>query len=140
MLETAEVRLSQFDNVEIRQGELEDLPIDDNQLDVAILFLVLHHIIEPDRVIAQARRALRQYRKDMGHAWQGFSEQDLSAWLTEEGFEPRSYRALPAEPSATGPVLFAATAVCPSSTSDPGAESGAHAFAADSPPVGQTSS
>ena len=156
MLETAEVRLSQFDNVEIRQGELEDLPIDDDQLDVAILFLVLHHIIEPVRAIAQARRALRpggrllvvdmmphdreQYRKDMGHAWQGFSNEVLSAWLTEAGFEPRSYQALPAEPSATGPVLFAATAVCLSSTTDPGAQSGAQAFAADPPPVGQTSS
>ena len=66
---------------------------------MAILFLVLHHIIEPVRVIAQARRALRpggrllvvdmmphdreEYRKDMGHAWQGFSNQTLSAWLTE---------------------------------------------------------
>ena len=156
MLKAAEVRLSHFDNVEIRQGELEDPPIDDDQLDVAILFLVLHHIIEPVRVIAQARRALRpggrllvvdmmphdreQYRKDMGHAWQGFSNQILSAWLTEAGFEPRSYQPLPAEPSASGPVLFAATAVSPSSTTNMGAESGALAFAADPPPVGQTSS
>ncbi len=156
MLKAAEVRLSDFDNVEIRQGELEDLPVDDDRLDVAILFLVLHHIIEPERVIAQAHRALRpggrllvvdmmphdreEYRKDMGHAWQGFSDDVLSAWMTDAGFEPRSYHPLPAEPSATGPVLFAATAVRPSSTIDLGAESGAHAFATDPPPVGQTSS
>ena len=156
MLEAAEARLSPFANVEIRQGELEALPIPDDELDVAILFLVLHHIIDPVRVIAQARRALRpggrllvvdmmphdreQYRKDMGHAWQGFSDQVLSAWLTEAGFEPRGYQPLPAEPSATGPVLFAATAVCPSGVTNSGAVSGSHAFTTDPPPVGHTSS
>jgi SAM-dependent methyltransferase len=156
MLEAAEGRLTNFANVEIRHGELEAPPLEDDELDVAILFLVLHHIIEPVRVIAQARRALRpggrllivdmmphdreQYRKDMGHAWQGFSQEVLSAWLTEAGFEPRTYQPLPAEPSASGPVLFAATAVCHSTVSDSGAQSGAHTFTADPPTVGHTSS
>ena len=156
MLEAAETRLSPFANVEVRHGELEALPIADDELDVAILFLVLHHIIEPVRVIAQARRALRpggrllvvdmmphdreEYRKDMGHAWQGFSNKTLSAWLTEAGFEPRRYQPLPAAPSATGPVLFAATAVCPSGATNSEAVYGSHAFATDPSPVGHTSS
>lgn len=156
MLEAAEGRLSRFANVEIRHGELEAPPVEDDELDVAILFLVLHHIIEPVRVIAQAHRALRpggrllvvdmmphdrdEYRRDMGHAWQGFSEEALAAWFTEAGLEPRTYEPLPAEPSATGPVLFAATAVRQAAITNSGARSGSHALTADPPTVGQTSS
>ena len=35
------------DNVDLRRGELEALPIDDARLDVATLMLVLHHVPEP---------------------------------------------------------------------------------------------
>ncbi len=38
-----------FDNVELRRGELEALPIDDARLDAATLMLVLHHVPEPAR-------------------------------------------------------------------------------------------
>ncbi len=45
-------------NVDVRRGALEALPIDDAQLDVAVLALVLHHVPDPARAIAEAARVL----------------------------------------------------------------------------------
>jgi ubiquinone/menaquinone biosynthesis C-methylase UbiE/DNA-binding transcriptional ArsR family regulator len=59
MLQAAKKRLQQFDNVDLRRGELESLPIDDGRLDAATLMLVLHHVPEPDRALAEALRVLR---------------------------------------------------------------------------------
>src|SRR5437899_4505113 len=44
MLEAAKKRLEQFDNVDVRRGELEALPIDEGRLDAASLMLVLHYV------------------------------------------------------------------------------------------------
>ena len=57
MLQAAKKRLQAFDNVELRRGELEALPIDDGRLDAATLALVLHHLPEPERALARSRRA-----------------------------------------------------------------------------------
>ena len=59
MLEGARRRLAAFDHVEVRQGDLEDLPIEDASCDLTTLFLVLHHVAQPSRVLAEARRVLR---------------------------------------------------------------------------------
>ena len=63
MLQAARRRLAGFDNVELRRGELEALPIDDDRLDVGAMMLVLHHVPEPPesrprcRTHAEAGRA-----------------------------------------------------------------------------------
>ena len=49
MLQAAKKRLHGFDNVDLRRGELEALPIDDARLDAATLMLVLHHVPEPEK-------------------------------------------------------------------------------------------
>ena len=49
MLQAARKRLQAFDNIDLRRGELEALPIDDERLDAATLMLVLHHVPEPAR-------------------------------------------------------------------------------------------
>ena len=46
---------SGVDNVDLRRGELEALPIDDARLDAATLMLVLHHVPEPERALARSR-------------------------------------------------------------------------------------
>ena len=63
MLQAAQASgCSGFDNVDLRRGELEALPIDDARLDAATLMLVLHHVPEPatragrSRARAQAGR------------------------------------------------------------------------------------
>ena len=126
MLAAARKRLERLPNVELRQGELEALPIDDGELDAAMLFLVLHYTVDPARVLAEARRALApngrllvvdmiphdrdEYRQQMGHLWQGFDAAQLKAWLETAGFSAVRYTALPPDPAAKGPSLFVASA------------------------------
>ena len=57
MLQAARKRLHGFDNVELRRGDLEALPIDDARLDAATLMLVLHYVPEPARALAEVSRA-----------------------------------------------------------------------------------
>lgn len=126
MLAAARRRVADADNVELRHGDLETLPIADGELDVAILSLVLHHVAEPERALVEVRRVLgpegrllvvdmmphdrEEYRERMGHVWQGFGAEQLDEWLDAAGFSRCRYRPLPADPEAKGPVLFAATA------------------------------
>ena len=127
MLGAARKRLAARDNIDLRSGSLEDLPIDDASLDAGVLSLVLHFIVDPPRVLAEAARVLRpgarllivdmmphereEYRASMGHLWLGFTEQQLSGWLIDAGFELPRMVALPPDPLAKGPGLFAARAI-----------------------------
>jgi SAM-dependent methyltransferase len=129
MLQAARARLAAFDNVEVRRGALEALPIDDGQLDVAVLALVLHHLPDPARALAEAARVLApggrvlivdmlphertDYQSQMGHVWLGFGESQIQRWLEAAGFTDLRLTVLPAEPSAKGPALFRASALKP---------------------------
>mgnify|MGYP001826467724 FL=1 len=127
MLEAAQARLEGFDNVELRKGDLESLPLGDGELDLAVLSLVLHYVLEPVEVLREAARVLRPggrllvvdmrahgrgpaYAREMGHVWPGFSPDQMSEWLQEAGFEGALVRPLPADPEAEGPLLFLASA------------------------------
>jgi ArsR family transcriptional regulator len=126
MLQSAKKRLSAFDNVELRRGELEALPIDDARLDAATLMLVLHHLPEPERAIGEMARVLKpggralivdmqphdreSYRQQMGHVWLGFSDEHARRMLTANGFEQVRSVALAPDAKAKGPALFVATA------------------------------
>jgi ArsR family transcriptional regulator len=126
MLAAARRRVAGLANVELRQGELEALPADDGELDAAVLFLVLHYAVDPERALAEVRRALApggrllvvdmvphardEYRQQMGHLWQGFAPEQLTGWLEGAGFSAVRYTALSPDPAAKGPALFAATA------------------------------
>jgi len=132
MLEAAGERLADLDNVDLRSGDLEHLPIEDGSLDAATLILVLHHLPDPARVLAEVARTLRpggrllvvdmlshdrqEYRSQMGHVWMGFAEGQLRRMLDAAGLTPTSFRPLPENPAARGPGLFAAAA---RSTVDP---------------------
>src|SRR5687767_10070889 len=59
MLSAARQRTLGIENLELRAGRLEDLPIADGELDVALLMLVLHYLEDPAVAVAEARRALR---------------------------------------------------------------------------------
>ena len=61
MLEAAHQRLAPFEGegrVELRRGSLEELPVEDGELDAALLLLVLHHLSDPAAVLAEASRVL----------------------------------------------------------------------------------
>jgi ArsR family transcriptional regulator len=126
MLKIAGHRLQRFDNVELRHGALETLPLDDKSVDVVTLMLVLHHLQRPLNAISEAARCLRpggrilivdmlphdrtQYRQEMGHVWLGFSEEKINGLLEEAGFGSTRFQALPPAPEAKGPALFAVSA------------------------------
>jgi len=126
MLKAARERLSGARHIELRQGPLEKLPIENGELDVALLMLVLHHLPEPKQALAESARALRpggrllildmmphereDYRQTMGHVWMGISEKQMNQWLQEAGFKAPRWRTLPPESKAKGPSLFVATA------------------------------
>jgi len=127
MLGAARKRLDEYDNIELRSGRLEDLPIDDASLDAAVLSLVLHFVVDPARVIAEAARVLKpggrllivdmlphereEYRSTLGHLWLGFGDQQLTGWLEDAGFDHARIVPLSPDPQAKGPSLFAARAV-----------------------------
>ena len=129
MLAAARRRVGDAPNLELRQGDLESLPIDDATLDAAVLFLVLHYQDEPVRVLAEARRALkpggrllvvdmmpheqRDLAERMGHVWQGIGDEMLGGWMEDAGLGPVRYRAMPVDTSAKGPALFTAVAMAP---------------------------
>ncbi len=125
MLSAAKKRLHGVKNVDIRNGRLEALPLADGEVDVALLFLVLHYVADPARVISEAARVVKpggrllaldmmphdrqDLRQTMGHVWQGFDRSTLGAWMEAAGLENFRYTALPPDPDAKGPVLFAAS-------------------------------
>ena len=125
MLQAAKRRLQGFDNVDLRRGELEALPIDDARLDAATLMLVLHLVPEPERALAEVARVLTprgravvvdmlphdrdSYRQQMGHVWLGFSDEHVRRLFQDAGFEEIRIVALPPDARSKGPGLFVAT-------------------------------
>ena len=125
MLAAAQARLKAHENVELRTGTIESLPIEDATLDAAVLFLVAHFITDPAKVMREIRRVLKpggrllivdlmshdriEYVVQLGHVWQGFDGDQVKEWLTDAGFTSCRYRALPDDPDAKGPTLFVAS-------------------------------
>lgn len=126
MLTSARKRLSAFANVDVRSGSVEALPLEDGELDVALLFMVTHLVLEPRTVLAETHRVLKpggrllildltshereEYSHDMGHVWQGFSEERIRSWVQDAGMTVARYRVLAPDPKAKGPALFSLVA------------------------------
>lgn len=126
MLAEARRRLAGCDNVQVLHGDMEALPMEDATLDAAVVALVLHHLPDPGRALAEMARVMRpggrilvidmlpHHREDlagrMGHVWLGFAEETIGSYLDEAGFENPRIVPLPADSRAQGPALFAAAA------------------------------
>ena len=125
MLAAARARIAGLENVELRRGSLESLPLDSGALDAATMMLVLHHLPSPAAAIAEAARVLKpggrllvvdmtphdreEYRQQMGHVWLGFSADQMQRWLQQAGFTAVTLSALPPATEAKGPALFMAS-------------------------------
>jgi ubiquinone/menaquinone biosynthesis C-methylase UbiE/DNA-binding HxlR family transcriptional regulator len=89
--------------LEYRFGDLEQVPIEDQSVDLAFFSQSLHHALHPERAIAEAWRILKpggriavldlvkhrfeEARELYADLWLGFSEVELEALLHNAGFE-----------------------------------------------------
>jgi ubiquinone/menaquinone biosynthesis C-methylase UbiE len=126
MLLAARARLRAMRNVIVKQGHLEQLPVRDGELDIAMVSLVLHHVPDPGRALSEVGRAVKpggrvlvvdmlphdraEYRQGMGHVWLGFSTRHVTKLMAAAGFGDVRVGPLPVDRSAKGPALFVAAA------------------------------
>ena len=122
MLGVARRRLRDEPSAEVVQGDLAALPVDSGALDLAVLSLVLHYVVDLEAVFAEVHRVLGPggrvlivemrehgrigFTEKMGHLWPGFRPEALEELLGGIGFRPRGIRHLTPRPDADGPGLF----------------------------------
>ena len=127
MLQTARRRLRDVPSVDVRRGEIQALPIEDGELDAAVMILVMHHVPDPSAAVREAARVLKrggrlvvcdmlpheheEYKHQMGHVWLGFSDDHVTRLFGSAGFQDTRVIPLPADAATKGPALFVASAV-----------------------------
>ncbi len=104
-------------------GELEELPLDANSVDVCLLSQILHHAAEPERALIEAARVVRPtgkllvtelaphqeewVRERLGDQWLGFSRPQLAALLGTAGWCDVHLDHAPKQPGERFEVLIA---------------------------------
>lgn len=89
-------------SVETRLGALEHLPLADGSVDIALAYMVLHHLSDPKEALRDTYRVLRPggklvivdltkhhdegMRERFADLWLGFEPKDFKEWLTGLGF------------------------------------------------------
>jgi ArsR family transcriptional regulator len=124
MLKAARKRTSELSNVEVRKGELQQLPIEDGSVDAALLLLVLTYVMDVQAPVREAARILKpggrvvvvdllphdrdDFRRQLGQLHAGFAPSAIQSALLTNGFTTAVVRPLAPEPEAKGPALFLA--------------------------------
>ena len=127
MLNAARKRLKDNDNVDLRRGELTDLPIDNRTLSVAIMVLVMPYLADPQKVFEEVYRTTKprgrliildmlphdreEYREELGHSWMGFSKEQMEQWLHAAGWTLDRWTMIPPDTDAKGTQTFVASAL-----------------------------
>jgi len=99
----AKAKKNGLKNLEFRQGDLQNPPIEDGTVDLVILSQALHHAEDPALALRGAHKILKpggqilildllqhafEKARDLyGDRWLGFAESDLHRWLEEAGFK-----------------------------------------------------
>ena len=126
MLAGAKKRLGKTDNVDLRRGDLADIPIEPATCDAALLILASTYVADPAGVLAEMSRILKprgravivdllphdreDFRRQLGQTRLGFEPRELEKLLKDAGFAGVEIRPLPPEPNAKGPAMFLAVA------------------------------
>ena len=103
MLDLARSRLAGKKNTELRLGAVEHLPMKNQEIDTAVMSMVLHHISQPGPALVEVFRVIKpggrfilsdfekhdnpEIRELMGGPWMGFEKQAVKDWLTQAGFQ-----------------------------------------------------
>ena len=117
MLEQARSRLSGTHHAALRLGELEHLPMKNREINTAIMNMVLRHVSQPERSIAEVYRVLKpgglfilsDFEKHdqeniqalMGGSWLGFEKTKIYGWLEDAGFHLTATEAYPVKHGLT---------------------------------------
>ncbi|UCH94917.1 MAG: ArsR family transcriptional regulator [Candidatus Aminicenantes bacterium] len=103
MLHEAKRRFAEDgEDVDLRIGEVEHLPLREGEADLAVINMVLHHAVHPLKAFSEANRVLKKgdafiivdllrhhlerMRERYGDRWLGFSITDIKKWLKSNGF------------------------------------------------------
>ena len=89
-------------NIDFRQGDMEEVPIGADEVDLVFFSQSLHHALHPERALAEAARILapggrivildlakhrfEEARELYADEWLGFSEAELESMLERAGF------------------------------------------------------
>lgn len=128
MLDTARRRVAgcSLKNVELRAGDLSQLPMNDGDVDLAVAVLVLHHTPSPAQAVGELARIVRhggrvliveqlehrseEFRKRMHDRRTGFNASEAAAMLKGAGFDKvRTNQLQTVERADDAPALFVAT-------------------------------
>lgn len=59
LLDTARKNIGEFENVEYKQIDIQDIPFEDNSFDIVIANMMLYHVPDIDKAISEVRRVLK---------------------------------------------------------------------------------
>jgi ArsR family transcriptional regulator len=99
----AKAKKNGLKNLEFRQGDLQNPPIETDSVDLVILSQALHHAEDPAAALASAAKLLKPHGQILildllkhdfekahelyGDRWLGFAESNLHRWLEASGFK-----------------------------------------------------
>jgi ArsR family transcriptional regulator len=124
MLKAAKKRTAEFANVDLRKGDLSEVPIESSSCHAALVVLALTYVPEPAKVIAELSRILRpggrgvivdllphdreEFRRQTGQMSRGLEPKAVERMMIDAGMEQVITRQLPPEQNVKGPALFSA--------------------------------
>lgn len=104
----AKARSLGIEQVEFIQGDLAELPLEDNSVDAAFAALVLHHVARPVSALQEMRRIIRPggslvlidlvshghewLREEQADVWLGFSRDEIISLLERAGLHEPKFR------------------------------------------------
>ncbi len=122
MLAAATKQTQDFDNVELKQGQLTNAPLQDTTCDAVLCVLVLTYLDDPAAVLGEMYRVLRpggkavvvdlmlhdrdDFRRALGQRSMGFTPDTLGQRFADAGFANPTCRSLQPAPDAKGPTLL----------------------------------
>lgn len=115
MLRLARAKLAEAEiAADLRQGDMDALPLADGCADTVVLHHLLHFAHLPERTVAEAARLLRPggrllivdfashtldtLRSDHNHVRLGFDDVQVAGWFANSGLEMSENRHLPGDP------------------------------------------